>query len=58
MQESVQYKIHVVYEVEIGGRFNFMLFNSLRILVPLTSSQGEAKTPSYRHVTEDGVAHI
>ena len=35
-----------------------MLFNSLRLLVPLTSSQDEAKTPSYRYVTEDGFAHI
>ena len=35
-----------------------MLFNSLHLLVPLTSGQDEAKTPSCRYVTEDGVAHI
>ena len=58
MQESVQCKIHVVYEVEIGARLNFMLFNSLRQLVPLTSSQDEAKTPSYRYVTGYGIARI
>ena len=58
MQESVQCQLRVVYEVKIGVRFNLRLFNSLRLLVPLTSSQDEAKTPSYRYVTEDGVAHI
>ena len=35
-----------------------MLFNSLHLLVPLTSGQDEAKTPSCRYVTEDVVAHI
>ena len=35
-----------------------MLFNSSRLLVFLTSSQGEAKTPSYRYVAEYGFAHI
>ena len=57
MQESVQCNIQVVYEVEIGVCLNFMLFNSLRLLVPLTSSQNEAKKPSYRYVTEDSVTY-
>ena len=58
MQKSVQCKIYAVYQIEIGVHLNFMLFRSLRLLVPLTSSQDEAKTPSYRYVTGYGIARI
>ena len=32
VEESVRYKIHVLYEVLIGVRLNFMLFKSIRLL--------------------------